>query len=515
MKRSRLILALATAAVLALSLIGCAGSQSGAPSNVLRLATAVDNDTFDPAQLAGGAKDNYWQAVYDTVLKLNYQTREPEPNLATQWSYNSEFTELTVKLRDDVFFSDGSKVTADAIKANAIALRDSAGSSAIMMANLVDVKVVDPTTAIYQLTAPDPAFLGYLTTVGGAIGNPKHLGSTDIATFPAGSGPYVLDRDRTVAGSNYVFVRNDQYWNKDDFPYDEITITPIVELSARVNALKSNQIDGAVFDPDARAELDASGMNVGAQAVDWRGLMLVDREGKKTPAMADVRVRQAINYALDKDSFLKNIQLGEGRATTQIFIPDDFGYVKALDNRYPYDPNKARQLLREAGYGGGFDLVMPAFDFRSGVQPVMVQQLADVGIRVKIEQVVPDQYNSVMKSGQYSAFWIQLTSGDAWRNVMKNLPADATWNGFKTETPELAGLIRAAQFAYGKDEEYKAAMAKISEYIVENAYFAPWYRVNSLFATNDTFSYTFTPWATTPELRTYRKGPGSQTDQPA
>ncbi|MFF2246182.1 ABC transporter substrate-binding protein [Arthrobacter sp. NPDC058130] len=507
MKTYRLRLATIGATVLAMSLVGCgAGSTDtqGTTATELKLAVAVDNDTFDPAQLSGGAKDNYWQAVYDTVLKLNYETLKPEPNLATEWSYNSDKTELTVKLRDDVKFSDGSKLTAEALKVNALALRDNSGSSSIMMTHLADVQVVDEKTAVYKLKEADPAFVGYLTTMGGAIGNPKNVGTKDIATKPAGSGPYILDDSRTVAASQYVFKRNPAYWNTKSFPYDEIDLLPINEASARVNAVKSHQVNGGVYDPAARQELESSGLKVGSQAVDWRGLMLVDREGKMTPALSDVRVRQAINYALDRKSFLDNIELGQGVTTSQIFIPGNVGYVPELDNRYPFDPAKAKELLKEAGYADGFDLVLPAFDFRSGVQPVMVQQLADVGIRVKTQQVVPDQYNSVMKSGKFSAFWMQLTSGDAWRNVEKTLPAKATWNSFHTQSPELTALIDKARAAYGDDKAYKDAMGAVSTYIVEQAYFAPWYRINSLFVTDNTFDFTYTPWATTPELRTYR-----------
>lgn len=507
MKTYRLRLATIGAAVLAMSLGGCgAGSTDtqGPTATELRLAVAVDNDTFDPALLSGGAKNNYWEAVYDTVLKLNYETLKPEANLATEWSYNEDNTELTVKLRKDVKFSDGSPLTAEALKVNALALRDKAGSSSIMMVHLADVEVVDEFTAVYKLKEADPAFLGYLTTMGGAIGNPKHVGSKEIATKPAGSGPYILDEKRTVAASEYVFTRNPEYWNKDSFPYEEISLVPIAEASAKVNAVKSDQVDGGVFDPAARKELESSGLKVASNAVDWRGLMLVDREGALTPAMADVRVRQAINHALDRKSFLEKIELGQGELTNQIFIPGDSGYVDELDDRYPYDPAKAKELLKEAGYPNGFDLVLPAFDFRSGVQPVMIQQLADVGIRVTTQQVVPDQYNATMKSGKFSAFWIQLTSGDAWRNVEKNLPANATWNSFKLQTPELTALIDKARSAYGDDAAYKDAMADISTHIVEQAYYAPWYRINSLFVTDGSFEYTFTPWATTPELRTYR-----------
>ena len=504
MKRLKFVMAATVAAALAFSLNACAPDTSSAPSKTLQLTTAVDNDTFDPAKLSGGAKDNYWQAVYDTVLKLNYDKIQPEPNLATDFSYDATFTKLTVKLRKDVKFSDGTPLTAEALKVNAIALRDGAGSSSFMMAALKDVQVVDDYTAVYQLKQRDPAFLGYLTTIGGAIGNPKFVGKKEIATTPAGSGPYVLDPAGTAQGTKYAFKRNPSYWNTQAFPYDDVTITPIVEASARVNAIKSGQVNAGVFDPDARQELESSGLKVASQATDWRGLVLADREGKKTPALGDVRVRQAINYALDSKSFLNNVEMGQGTATNQIFIPGDLGYVKDLEARYPYDPNKAKELLKAAGYANGFDLVIPAFDFRSAVQPVMIQQLAAVGIRVKVEQVVPDQYNAIMKSGKYSAYWLQLTSGDAWRNIQKTLPPKATWNGFKTEDPKLTQLIDAAQKVYGDDSAFKTAMTEVGRYVVENAYFAPWYRINSLFVTNGQVAFTFSPWATTPELRTFK-----------
>jgi len=508
MKKLRIAVVFAAATALIGSIAGCAPTAEPAAEPItggtLTLATAVDNDTFDPAKLTAGAKDNYWQAVYDTVLKLDYESVSPQANLATEWSYNEDFTELTIELRDDVTFWDGSPLDAEAVRVNALALRDGGGTNALMMASLEDVEVVDDFTAIYHLTKPDPAFLGYLTTVGGAVANPLNVGTEEIATEPAGSGPYILDTAQTVAGTEYVFTRNEDYWNIEGFPYDEIHILPIVEAAARVNALKSGQINAAVYDPSARPELEASGLTVDSNPVDWRGLMLVDRNGVKTPALADVRVRQAINYALDREAFLENVELGEGVPTTQIFIPGDYGYVDELDDMYQFDPDKARELLADAGYPDGFDLVIPAFDFRSAVQPLMIQQLADVGIRVTTEQVVPDQYNTTVRSGAYSAFWIQLTSGDAWRNVSKNLPPTASWNAFKTEDPELTELITEAQEAYGDEDAYREAMGEISRYTTEQAYFAAWYRINSQFATDGTVDFTFTPWATTPELRTYR-----------
>jgi peptide/nickel transport system substrate-binding protein len=503
------------ASVLSIGLVSaCSAAVSGAggDTSVLRLAAAVENDTFDPAQLTGGQKDQYWQAVYDTVLKLNYETQQPEPNVGTDWKYSENKTVLTVTLRDDVKFSDGSPLTGEAVAKNAIALRDGKGGSAYMMANLVDATAPNPTTVVYKLSAPDPAFLGYLTTMGGAVANPKAVGTPEIATTPAGSGPYVLDTKATVPGSDYVFTRNKSYWNSKAFPYEKLEITPIVEMSARLNALKSGQVQGAIIETSGIDEAKASGLRIKSAQTDWRGLMLADRTGVMAPALADVRVRQAINYALDKKSYLANIERGYGTLSTQIFLPDQPGYVDKLDKRYPYDPAKAKQLLAEAGYQDGFDLVIPAFDYRSGVQPVMIQQLAAVGIRVKTESVVPDQYNPVVKGGKYAAFWIQLTSGDPWRNVMKTLPADSAWNGFTVDDPEVTRLMDAARAAYGDDDAYKKAMGDISTYIVDNAFFVPWYRIESFYVTDTGTDFTFSPWATSPEVRTFK--PADASTQP-
>jgi peptide/nickel transport system substrate-binding protein len=491
-------------------LAGCAGggaSTGPVDESVLRIAAGIDNDSFDPAQLSGGQKDNYWQAVYDTVLKLDYATQEPKPNLATSFEYDTTKTRLTLTIRDDVKFSDGSALDADAVAKNILRLRDGKGPNGYMAANVAGAVATDATTAVISFKQVDPAFLGYLTTTAGAIGNPKFLGDASLGTTPQGSGPYVLDKAATTPGDTYVFTRNPYYWNKADFPFDSVVIKPIVEMSARLNALKSGQVQGAIIETSAiEAARATDGLAIKAQATDWRGLMLADRNGTKTPALADVRVRQAINYALDGSAYLDALEQGNGTPSGQIFLPDAPGYVEALDKRYPYDPAKARELLAEAGYADGFDLVLPAFDYRSTVQPVMVQQLADVGIRAIMEPVVPDLYNTTVRSGKFSAWWIQLTSGDAWRNVEKNVPKKASWNAFRVEDPKALQLMETARAAYGDDAAYRKAMGDVSTYLVEQAYYAPWYRIDSFYVTSGGLDFTFSPWATAPELRTFRPG---------
>jgi len=505
MNPKKLLALPAVVVTIALLLAGCGGGGTEAPADAeqtLTIGTALENDTFDPAQLTGGVKDHYWQAVYDTPLLRNVDTGELEPNLATEWSYDESGTVLTLKLRDDVSFTDGTPLTAEAVAQNALILRDAEASSSFMMADLVDAVALDDHTVEYTLSQPNPAFLGYLATIGGAIGNPAKIGTPEIATEPAGSGPYIYDADASTPGTTYVFTRNEDYWNPDAYPYDTIVMNVYVETAARVNALKSGQIQGALFDPSVVDELEASDLHLDRMSIDWQGLFIVDRNGVKTPAIADVRVRQAIAYAIDGDSILASVLNGEGVPTTQVFNPGDIGYVDELDDRYPFDPDKARELLAEAGYADGFELEIPQFDFASAAQPVIVQQLGEVGIQVKIAPIAPQDYLATVKGPNYSAFFMNLTSGDPWRNASKLFPVGATWNSFSVQDDTLDQLMHDAALASANDPEgYADYMAQISEYAVDNVLMVPLFRPNMIYATDGSFTAKYNPYSTLPELK--------------
>jgi peptide/nickel transport system substrate-binding protein len=505
MNHKSTISAAAVALVAAVALAGCSsGSNSSEPKKALTLTLAetLQNDTFDPAKLTGGSKDHYWEAVYDTVVQYDVSSKKYVPDLAKSWSYNKAGTVLTVHLRNDVKFNDGSALTADALVKNGLALKNGGGSSAFMMANVTDIKAVDSTTAEYRLSSPDPAFLGYLATIGGAIANPKSVGSTSLATVPDGTGPYVYDQKDSVPGSIYTFTKKKNYWNSAAYPYSKLVLKPISDASAVVNALKSHQVQGAPFDPSAVDQIKASGLDVTTNSTDWMGLVLADWKGQITPALGDVRVRQAINYAIDGDGILKSVLNGNGTPTTQVFAPGDAAYVKSLDSKYPYNVKKAKSLLAAAGYPEGFTVTMPQFDFVGSYQQFVVQQLAAVGIKVTIAPGVPSDYLANAKAGKYSMFFLQLTSGDPWRNASKLFPVGSTWNGFKVDLPEVDSLMAKAQKDSVSDQAaYKADLQGISTYAVENALYDPWFRVTNFYATDGSFTVRFSPLVNLPYLK--------------
>ncbi len=478
----------ALAVASALILTACGGPSSNTdntdagpePSRTLSIANLQTAASFDPGELDTGWQVYYWQPVYDTLL--NYTPDgQIEANLATAWEYNDDNTVLTLTLRDDVTFTDGERFTADAVKANIEHLQQGSGVSVYMVGGVTDVVVKDEQTVEIHLDAPDPAFTYYLCLVAGAMASPAALGTEGIAAEPVGSGPYVLDTDATITGSEYVFERNEDYWNEDAFPFDRVVVKAMEDLTARVNALKSGQVNAATADTTVLQEAEASNLQIGRNPISWRGLVLFDREGEMVPALADVRVRQALNHAIDADALLENIYGGAGVRSTQIFNQKSTAFVEDLDAAYPYDPDRAKQLLAEAGYVDGFELTIPEFPGDVSA-PVITQQLAEIGVKVNWDKVPVEDIVGKLMGGEFAVASFGSSSGHPWRDIQKMISVSGAWNPMKTQTPELDALLEKIQYSTGAEQD--AAYKAVSKYLVDNAWFAVHMFTDNVFLTD-------------------------------
>ncbi len=497
-RRSTISAALLVTAAL---LVGCSGNPgtknpTAVESRTLTIAANVDSNTLDPAQLTGGNQDPYWQPVHDTLLALDTDAKV-QPNLAESWKYDETLTTLTFTIQHDLLFADGSPINAKAIMANLQRLK-AAGPNAYMMAQVDSMEAPDATTLVVHFAKPDPGFLGYMSVMGGAIGNPANFNDPDFALNGGqSSGPYVLDEGQTQRGQRYVYTRNKNFWNPKAFPFDTYVVVPMEDVSARLNALKSGQIDSALLEAKQVSEAKSSGLEVTTAWLDWVGLAITDREGELTPALADVRVRQAINYAIDAEGILKNVQLGMGERSTQIFNAQSDAFVKDLNNRYPYDPAKARALLAEAGYADGFELVMPRATQFEDQAPFIEQNLAAVGITVRWDIIQAGEYYAEGKKPRWSAVWLQMASQEPWRVITKTVDLGSSWNTFNKMDPELGTLIEEARVASEADRP--ALLQHINSWLVENAWFAPWYFRHTIIVTNPkTVHVVAQPWQVAP-----------------
>ncbi|WP_415853826.1 ABC transporter substrate-binding protein [Sinomonas sp. G460-2] len=470
-----------------LALAGCssgAASGSAQAQKNITLGNVLAPATFEARNFNWGNQSVYAQAVYDTLVKISSSGHDLQPSLATSWEYNADKTVLTMKLRDDVTFSDGTHFTADVAAQNLLRFRDGTSPQKPKVADMVDAKAQDKTTLVITLKQANPAFLIYLGQAAGLMESPAQFGKSDVQTKPVGSGPYTLNTSKTVVGTSYVFDKNPTYWDAKNVHYDTLTINVYTDSTSELNALRGKQLNAAAInDPSIVSQVEAAGFKANGQNLNFAGLLLFDRSGKSNPALGNVKVRQAINYAIDADAMLKAVAQGRGVATRQVFPESSVGYDESLNSAYKFDPARAKQLLAEAGYAGGLELTIPTSPLMpKSLWPLLQQQLGDVGIKTKFvdtgQNLIAD-----LQSQKYglSYFTLQRDAND-WMLISNMIAPNGTWNTFKYSDPTVTALL--GKIRAGSDADKTAAVKELNKYIVDQAWFDPWYSQTNYFATD-------------------------------
>ncbi|TIH40901.1 ABC transporter substrate-binding protein [Subtercola vilae] len=475
----------AIAAVVALGLTGCAAggsdSSSGTPTT-LTLGVLVPATTFEASGLNWANESPYGQAVYDSLLRGN-PDGSIAPNLATDYTYNADKTVLTLKLRTDVKFTDGTALDASAVAQNLLRFRDGTSPNKSYLAAVADATATDTSTVTITLKASDPSLLSNLTRNAGMVESPAAFTKADVATNPVGSGPYILDVAKTVVGTSYVFEKNPNYWKPADVHYDNLTLSVFSDATALLNAIKGGQVNATnTASNNDLDQITAAGFTINPLELNWTGLMLIDRDGTSNPALGDVRVRQAINYAFDTKALLQAVGQGYGTPTSQIFPKTSVGYDPALDSAYTYDPAKAKALLAAAGYANGLTLQMPSTSLLgTAVFTLYAQQLKDVGITVNFTDA-GNNYISDVLAPKYGSYYFILQEDPDWALIQFSIAPTATFNSYHTQNATVDALIE--KIHNGSQADSDQAVKDLNKYVVDNAWFAPWYRMQSSFATD-------------------------------
>lgn len=470
-------------AVAALTLSACGGGESTGPgdSETLTIGTILPPTTFDLEGREWGNASPFYQAVYDTLLSAT-PDGGVEPRLATEWSYDEAETVLALELREDVTFSDGSELTAQVVRENLEAFQESGATASIYLAGVTGIEETGEHSLEISLAEPDPAFLNYLARDPGVIVSGEALNEESLAGEPVGSGPYLLDTSATVTSTSYVYTRNPDHWDTEAQHYDELVINVYEEPTAALNAIRAGEVDAAqLASNDNRVEVEAEGWNIHTVQLDFQGLLLFDRSGDMNPALGETKVRQAINHAIDRHAMLEALQGGYGSVTSQVFPEHATGFDPELEEHYAYDPDKARELLEEAGYGEGFVLEMPMSGaLGSTPYTLLEQQLNDVGI-VAEHTDSGNNFFADMLAPKYPAAMMSLEQNPDWQLVQFMVAPEAQFNPLNSRSDELDTMIEDLQ--YGDDPDQAAR--DVNAYLVEEAWFAPFYRVDAAYATSE------------------------------
>ncbi|MDS1271132.1 ABC transporter substrate-binding protein [Lipingzhangella sp. LS1_29] len=487
MRRTRAHTALAALGATALALSGCGtgADDDGEAGGELTIGTMTMPQSLDPAEAMGAALP-FFQAVYDTLL-----LREPDgsyaPMLATDWSYDESRTELQLELRDDVTFTDGTPFDAEAVQANLERFPEAGGGQAQTLSDLEEVEIVDDHDVVIHLEQPNPALLFYLSDAAGLMANPNALDDDTLATEPDGTGPYELDTGNTAIGSTWAYTRSDDYWG-EDLPYDEVTITVFDNENALVNGLRTGQINSALIQEVDQQDVvaDDEDLHTVDQDIDMQSLLLFDREGEMNPALGDTEVRQALNYALDREAMLEHLRSGQGEITNQIFGPESVAYDPELDTYYDHDPERARELLAEAGHEDGVELTLPKMQEIVGdpLATSIENDLGDVGIDVTWDNLDEgDAIQSIMVEQAYPGMVMNNAQpASEWVTIVE-LVLPGTFNFLGTMDDTIAE--RTAEIQQAPEGEAADAAQELNRHLVEEAWFVPFYRMTYQHVTDD------------------------------
>lgn len=482
--RRRGMLAVTAAVTAALVVLtGCASSNKESPNDdadggrggTLRIALAAPPTSLDPANMEQSTSA-FAQPAYDALIRVA-EDGALEPGLATEWEFvDDENRVFEITLRSGVTFSDGSELDAEALVAS-LEHFDQGSSNVATLINGGSYEAIDDDTVRITWDAPHPLAPQAFTQrwVAGMVISAKAL-ETDpegLATETAGAGPYVLDSSQTVAGSRYTYAARDDYWDPDSQHWDEVVITVVDNAEQRFNAMRAGEFDYAVGDLTTAAAAEEAGLQVLSTPTIFYGLSLLDRDGELGTPLGDVRVRRAINYAIDREA-ISDALLGDyGFPTEQTVVPGEPGYVEELEGHYALDRDRAKQLLEDAGHADGFSLKLVSANVEAAalVSQVLAEQLASVGITLEIDARSGADYFTAMTSGEFPMAIVGYGSQPMPMEYDGLFGPNAVFNPLGTQSDSIDAKLRAALVASPEDatSHYEA----IGRELVEDAWFAP------------------------------------------
>ena len=328
-----------------------------------------------------------WDAVFDPLVRPD-ENGQPAAALASSWQ-NIDPSTWRFTLRPGATFSNGKPVNAAAVVATIEYLMSEEGKATSVgreVGHLAGVSAIDDLTVEIKTSRPDPVLTNRLALV--SIVEPGQwaaLGAEGFADQPVGTGPY---RVSAWGPGDVTLTANASSWRAGKL--DKLTIIELPERPARLQAIQSGQIDiGFGFSPDNIAQLEGAGLKVSVTPAPQVMSLAFVTEGRDTP-LDDVRVRQALNYAVDRQAMADTLLAGFGKAASHGATPAAFGYNPNLQP-YPYDPAKAKELLAAAGYGNGFDMVaevvVGSFPADSEIYQQTAADLGKVGVNVTLQQI--------------------------------------------------------------------------------------------------------------------------------
>ncbi|NQV80281.1 MAG: hypothetical protein HQ495_06980 [Alphaproteobacteria bacterium] len=433
------LIASAGAAVIAATVAFGAVPVAQAQEKVLRVAHFGFNPQKGRFEMAFGAQSTLpLMAFADSMTFLN-KDGSVDPGLATSWEAKDQST-WVFKIREGVKFHNGAPMTADQVVKNVeFLINDEAGKTSISsrFLGLASAKKIDERTVEITTKTPNPILDRWFALFRIMDADyQKDVGIEGFTIKPIGTGPFKVT---SWTGETMEAEKFADAWRPAKI--DRLRIDSLTEVAARVSALQSGQVDIAwVLSPDDIPRLDASGHKVNItqifDVVSFKFNTIPERTTADNAPILDRRVRRAINFAINRDQYVKEVLGGLTVAAGQSGASTVAGHQKDI-KPYPYDPEQAKKLLAEAGYGDGLNLIMeliPTSTDYTNTSQFIADNLKRVGINLELRQIALADLLGKLR-GQKP--W----DGHMWMGLVESFPTGDVMRPFATDSCSFFGAF--------------------------------------------------------------------------
>lgn len=435
------------------------------PSGTFRFAEQAKLITMDPHNHSGGGF-SYLRPVYESLFD-RAADGTIVPVLAD--SYKVDGKTVTITLKPGITFSDGSDLTAEVAARNVNRVIELGVNAGVKLAEKAEVTGENEITV--TLKSPDPSIIDALSGTAGMMVSAAALDDPALDRNPVGTGPYLYNAEQSREGELRVYTPAPEYRDPDAQGLERIEISEVPDNTARLNALKTGQVDLAIFlsSPQAAIVDKTPGLQLLRKAGGTTyHLSILDRDGTQVPAFADPKVRMAMNYAIDREAFSKAVEFGLSTPASQPYVAGLWEHDPALEGKYAYDPDKAKALMKDAGYEDGFEFTMPSIPIFASRLEAVAGFLKEINITMNIQTVEPGTLARRSRTTDFPA------TNLVWNNAIDPkfvttyyVAEDAVFNPFKiTPDPKLIELSEAGLATADEAERgpiYHEMLGRLSE----------------------------------------------------
>jgi peptide/nickel transport system substrate-binding protein len=472
--------AMLSVGLLAATTVGATAQQA------LTVAQAQDPGNLDPIDTFLLSWGSIGSNIFDGLV-VRTEELVLEPALATSWDFSADNKRIRFNLREGVTFHNGEPFNAAAVKFTFDRLLGEEGAKGPQQSNYVsieNVEIVDDLTVDFVMKSADPVMLTKLSGYGAMIVPPAYLAEVGADAFdkkPVGTGPFKVVE--YTPSQSVKLDANEAYWRGAP-KLDTLTYRFISEPSTRIAELQSGGVDLAMNIPASSIDVLNGDDNVDLVSVPGPTVFFLRLKIADGPT-SDVRVRQAINLAIDRQAIIDGLLGGEGTPISSLQGTKSFGYDADLKG-YDFDPEAAKALLAEAGHASGLEMTM---DVRSDdatfkeVAQAITGYLGAVGIKVKLQLHESGVYwSEIVPKGQTGDMYAFAWGG--WTFDFDNTAyllyhSGEFWNPY-IEDATLDALLEKQRQSYDADLRQKT-LSDVARYSHENALEVPLYNTATMY----------------------------------